>query len=70
MRTASEIQKEYDDLKGKGKPDPKTDQVYQEAIRRAKLEEQAKDKRDFEAAVDRVMHGNEPEQQGAVPFVP
>jgi hypothetical protein len=70
MRTADEIQKEYDGLKGKGKPDPKTDQVYQEAIRRAKLEEQAKDKRDFEAQVDRVLHGNKPEQLGAVPFVP
>jgi hypothetical protein len=69
MRTSTEIQAEYDDKKKKGL-DQKGDKVYQEAIRRAKLEEQAKTQRDFEAQVDAILHGNEPEQQGAVPFIP
>jgi hypothetical protein len=71
MRTSDEIQKEYEEKKKKGL-DSKGDKVYQEAIRRAKLEEQAKDKRDFEDQVDRVMHGS---NDGAgdispIPFVP
>lgn len=63
MRTSTQIQQEYDDLKargqgqGKGGVDPQTDKAYQEAIRRAKLEEQAKAQRDFEVQVSAILDG-------------
>jgi hypothetical protein len=70
MRTSDEIQKEYDDKKKKGL-DGKGDKVYQEAIRRAKLEEQAKTQRDFEAQVDHIMNGTTAaEPESPIPFVP
>jgi hypothetical protein len=58
MRSSKDIQTEYDELKkGKGKPiDSQTDKAYSEAIKRAKLEEQAQEQRDFEARIDQILH--------------
>jgi hypothetical protein len=67
MRSSDEIQKEYDDKKKKGL-DADGDKVYKEALRRVKLEEQAKDKRDFEAQVEQVVHGTD--SASPIPFVP
>lgn len=66
MRSSQDIQTEYDSLKnpkghpGSGGLDPSTDRAYQEAIRRAKLDEQAKSQRDFEAEVDQILHNGPP----------
>jgi len=67
VRSSKDIQSEYDELKksGQGKPqlDQKTDKAYQEAIKRAKLEEQAQSQRDQEALIDQILHGQGPANQ-------
>jgi len=69
MRSSQEIQNELEQLKnnpgqhsktnqnGKKVLDPARQQVYEEAIRRAQLEEQAAVKRDFENQVEEVLNG-------------
>jgi hypothetical protein len=69
MRSSTDIQKEYDDKKKKGL-DAGSDRAYQEAIRRTKLEEQARDQRDFEAQVEQIMNGSGSEPSSPIPFAP
>lgn len=59
MRKSTEIQTEYDELKRPGKPtlDKKTDDAYKEAIKRTKLEDQARELQEFEVLVDDIMRG-------------